>query len=201
MLESSHSRLTQSFKSSNWWRNLSPHSLGSSPNKPKYIQFNNHKKGIKVLKNFSSPSKLMTECIIFSILVWNVFFSYQERERQSSSFAFNFITSSSIHIWKMLSSRTHPGPKLAYIQCAPHTASRPENCVKWKESPFFAYCTQQNERKKNSSWYLCVEPWALCLLTPPKPEKGKKEWRKDCVWRLLCGQVTVAISLIIKLVT
>lgn len=118
-----------------------------------------------------------------------MFFSYPERERQSSSSAFNFITSSSIHIWKMLSSRIHPVPKLAYTQCAPHTISRPETVWNGKSRRFLPTALNKRE-EKNSSWYLCFEPWALCLLTPPKPEKGKKEWRKDCVWRLLCDQVT-----------
>lgn len=110
-----------------------------------------------------------------------------DETEQKRSFFFNFITSNSIHALSC-AIITHTTAPVVFV-----TNTAGAECVKRKNKVaefFFAYCIR---RRKKNSWYLCLEPLTLCLLTASvkKPGGRKKCFRCEREFLLKASSVSV----------
>lgn len=134
----------------------------------------------------------MTECIIlstkFSARCSTTKTTRNEDETEQNRkvlFFFNFITSNSIHVWKMLSSRTLTCRWTFICMCSrfSHIHKQQRKCVKWKKikSPFFAYCTEKKKQLISLLQTFNTAP-------PDNIRTGEdKKLCVQCVFILLCS--------------
>lgn len=105
----------------------------------------------------------------------------EDETEQKRSFFFNFITSNSIHA-SSCAIITHTSDGVVFV-----TNTARAECVKRKNKVAECFLPIAFAGEKKHSWYLCLEPLTLCLLTASvkKPGGRKKCFRceREFLWK------------------